>query len=403
VAQGFSAAWRLPGPRNAFIVRNGCVAMTFLRRIEGVTKLRVGVIFGGKSAEHEVSLQSAKNILDAIDKEKFDVTLLGIDKQGQWHINDASNFLLNAENPALIALNRSNKNVALIPGKEKQQLIEAEGAGALGQLDVVFPIVHGTLGEDGSLQGLLRMANMPFVGAGVLGSAVSMDKDVTKRLLRDAGLAVAPFVTLTRTTRNKYRFAQLSESLGLPLFIKPANQGSSVGVSKVHDQAEFEQAIALAFSFDHKVLVESAIVGREIECAVLGNDNPQASVCGEIILSDEFYSYDTKYINEQGAQVVVPAALDQDVSDKIRDVALKAFKALDCLGMARVDVFLTPDNNVIINEINTLPGFTNISMYPKLWGASGVSYTQLITTLIELALERHQQERGLNSSVFERD
>ncbi|TQI79586.1 D-alanine-D-alanine ligase [Serratia fonticola] len=368
-----------------------------------MTKLRVGVIFGGKSAEHEVSLQSAKNILDAIDKEKFDVTLLGIDKQGQWHINDASNFLLNAENPALIALNRSNKNVALIPGKEKQQLIEAEGAGALGQLDVVFPIVHGTLGEDGSLQGLLRMANMPFVGAGVLGSAVSMDKDVTKRLLRDAGLAVAPFVTLTRTTRNKYRFAQLSESLGLPLFIKPANQGSSVGVSKVHDQAEFEQAIALAFSFDHKVLVESAIVGREIECAVLGNDNPQASVCGEIILSDEFYSYDTKYINEQGAQVVVPAALDQDVSDKIRDVALKAFKALDCLGMARVDVFLTPDNNVIINEINTLPGFTNISMYPKLWGASGVSYTQLITTLIELALERHQQERGLNSSVFERD
>ncbi|NTY86340.1 D-alanine--D-alanine ligase [Serratia fonticola] len=367
-----------------------------------MTKLRVGVIFGGKSAEHEVSLQSAKNILDAIDKEKFDVTLLGIDKQGQWHLNDASNFLLNAENPALIALNHSNKNVALVPGYEKQQLIEADGAGALGQLDVVFPIVHGTLGEDGSLQGLLRMANMPFVGAGVLGSAVSMDKDVTKRLLRDAGLSVAPFVTLTRSNRNKYGFKQLSESLGLPLFVKPANQGSSVGVSKVHNQAEFEQAIALAFSFDHKVLVESAIVGREIECAVLGNDNPQASVCGEIILSDEFYSYDTKYINEQGAQVVVPAAIDQEVSDKIREVALQAFKALDCLGMARVDVFLTPDNNVIINEINTLPGFTNISMYPKLWGASGVSYTQLITALIELALERHQQDRGLNSSVFDR-
>jgi len=367
-----------------------------------VTKLRVGVIFGGKSAEHEVSLQSAKNILDAIDKEKFDVTLLGIDKAGQWHINDASNFLLNAENPALIALNHSNKNVALIPGQEKQQLIAADGAGALGQLDVVFPIVHGTLGEDGSLQGLLRMANIPFVGAGVLGSAVSMDKDVTKRLLRDAGLAIAPFVTLTRANRHQYGFAQLTEALGLPLFVKPANQGSSVGVSKVHDLAEFEQAIALAFSFDHKVLVESAIVGREIECAVLGNDRPQASVCGEIVLSDEFYSYDTKYINEQGAQVVVPAALDQATSDKIRDVALQAFKALDCLGMARVDVFLTPDNQVIINEINTLPGFTNISMYPKLWGASGVSYTQLITILIELALERHQQDRGLNSSVFDR-
>ncbi|MFC0229442.1 D-alanine--D-alanine ligase [Serratia aquatilis] len=367
-----------------------------------MTKLRVGVIFGGKSAEHEVSLQSAKNILDAIDKEKFDVTLLGIDKKGQWHINDASNFLLNAENPALIALNHTNKNVALIPGREKHQLIEADGAAALGQLDVVFPIVHGTLGEDGSLQGLLRMANIPFVGAGVLGSAVSMDKDVTKRLLRDAGLAVAPFVTLTRANRNQYGYSQLSERLGQTLFIKPANQGSSVGVSKAKDQAEFERAVALAFSFDHKVLVESAIVGREIECAVLGNDHPQASVCGEIVLSDEFYSYDTKYINEQGAQVVVPAAIDQAVSDKIRDVALKAFKALDCLGMARVDVFLTADDEVIVNEINTLPGFTNISMYPKLWGASGVSYTQLITTLIQLALERHQQDSGLNSSVFER-
>lgn len=367
-----------------------------------MTKLRVGVIFGGKSAEHEVSLQSAKNILDAIDKEKFDVTLLGIDKTGQWHINDASNFLLNAENPALIALNHSNKNVALIPGQEKQQLIEADGAGALGQLDVVFPIVHGTLGEDGSLQGLLRMANIPFVGAGVLGSAVSMDKDVTKRLLRDAGLAIAPFVTLTRANRHQYSFVQLTECLGLPLFVKPANQGSSVGVSKVQDLAGFEQAIALAFSFDHKVLVESAIVGREIECAVLGNDQPQASLCGEIVLSDEFYSYDTKYINEQGAQVVVPAAIDQATSDQIRHVALQAFNALDCLGMARVDVFLTPDNQVIINEVNTLPGFTNISMYPKLWGASGVSYTRLITLLIELALERHQQDRGLNSSVFDR-
>ncbi|MDE1512367.1 D-alanine--D-alanine ligase [Serratia nevei] len=367
-----------------------------------MTKLRVGVIFGGKSAEHEVSLQSAKNIVDAIDKEKFDVTLLGIDKQGQWHINDASNYLLNAENPALIALNRSNKNVALIPGQEKQQLIEAGSAGALGQLDVIFPIVHGTLGEDGSLQGLLRMANMPFVGAGVLGSAVSMDKDVTKRLLRDAGLAVAPFVTLTRANRAGFTFEQLSERLGLPLFVKPANQGSSVGVSKVENRAEFDAAVSLAFSFDHKVLVESAIVGREIECAVLGNDDPQASVCGEIVLIDAFYSYDTKYINEQGAQVVVPAAIAPEVSDHIREVALKAFRALECFGLARVDVFLTPDNQVVINEINTLPGFTNISMYPKLWAASGVSYQALITRLIELALERHQQDRALNSSVFDR-
>ncbi|MCW2476524.1 D-alanine--D-alanine ligase [Candidatus Symbiopectobacterium sp. NZEC151] len=362
-------------------------------------KLRVGIIFGGKSAEHEVSLQSAKNIIDAIDKAKFDVTLLGIDKQGAWHINDASNYLLNAENPALIALNRSNKSVALIPGQTQQQVIESQSAHALTQLDVIFPIVHGTLGEDGSLQGLLRMANIPFVGSSVLGSAVSMDKDVTKRLLRDAGLLVAPFVTLNRANRQHHSFTSVSRALGLPLFIKPANQGSSVGVSKVRNEAEFQQAVELAFQFDHKVLVEAAIVGREIECAVLGNDHPKASVCGEIVLSDEFYSYDTKYINEQGALVRAPADLTPDINEKIQHIALQAFQALECQGMARVDVFLTPDDDVIINEVNTLPGFTNISMYPKLWQASGLSYTDLITALIELALERQESDRALASSV----
>ncbi len=362
-------------------------------------KLRVGIIFGGKSAEHEVSLQSAKNIIDAIDKTKFDVTLLGIDKQGAWHINDASNYLLNAENPALIALNRSNKSVALIPGQTQQQVIESQSAHALTQLDVIFPIVHGTLGEDGSLQGLLRMANIPFVGSSVLGSAVSMDKDVTKRLLRDAGLLVAPFVTLNRANRQHHSFASVSHTLGLPLFIKPANQGSSVGVSKVRNDAEFQQAVELAFQFDHKVLVEAAIVGREIECAVLGNDHPKASVCGEIVLSDEFYSYDTKYINEQGALVRAPADLTPEINEKIQRIALQAFQALECQGMARVDVFLTPDDDVIINEVNTLPGFTNISMYPKLWQASGLSYTDLITALIELALERQENDRALASSV----
>lgn len=362
-------------------------------------KLRVGIIFGGKSAEHEVSLQSAKNIIDAIDKAKFDVTLLGIDKQGAWHINDASNYLLNAENPALIALNHSNKSVALIPGQTQQQVIESQNAHALTQLDVIFPIVHGTLGEDGSLQGLLRMANIPFVGSNVLGSAVSMDKDVTKRLLRDAGLLVAPFVTLNRANRQHHSFASVSAALGLPLFIKPANQGSSVGVSKVRNEAKFLQAVELAFQFDHKVLVEAAIVGREIECAVLGNDHPKASVCGEIVLNDEFYSYDTKYINEQGALVRAPADLTPEINEKIQRIALQAFQVLECQGMARVDVFLTPDNDVIINEVNTLPGFTNISMYPKLWQASGLSYTDLITALIELALERQENDRALASSV----
>ncbi|WJV54641.1 D-alanine--D-alanine ligase [Prodigiosinella aquatilis] len=364
-----------------------------------MNKIRVGVVFGGKSAEHEVSLQSAKNIVDAIDKTRFDVTLLGIDKQGEWHINDASNYLLNAENPALIALNRSNQNVALIPGQTHHQLIETHSANALSQLDVIFPIVHGTLGEDGSLQGLLRMANIPFVGSNVLGSAVSMDKDVTKRLLRDAGLQVAPFVTLTRANRSQHNFATVTARLGLPLFVKPANQGSSVGVSKARNEAEFRQAVELAFRYDHKVLVESAIAGREIECAVLGNDSPQASVCGEIELHDEFYSYDTKYINENGAAVTIPAKLSPETHDRIRAVALTAFQTLECQGMARVDVFLTNDEDIIVNEVNTLPGFTNISMYPKLWEASGIDYTSLITILIELALERHTQDSNLQSSV----
>ncbi|WP_058911498.1 D-alanine--D-alanine ligase [Entomohabitans teleogrylli] len=364
-----------------------------------MAKLRVGIVFGGKSAEHEVSLQSAKNIVDAIDKTKFDVLLLGIDKQGQWHVNDASDYLRNADDPARIALHHSGNTLALVPGLERNQLIDARQAGALPQVDVIFPIVHGTLGEDGSLQGMLRMANLPFVGSGVLSSAACMDKDVTKRLLRDAGLNIAPFITLTRASQQRVPFAELVQQFGLPLFVKPANQGSSVGVSKVTSEQEFHDALTLALRFDHKVIVEKGIVGREIECAVLGNEQPQASVCGEIVLNDDFYSYDTKYIADNGARVVVPAALEPAINDQIRAVALQAWQVLECRGMARVDVFLTPDGEVVINEINTLPGFTNISMYPKLWQASGISYSALITRLIELALERHQQDSALLCSV----
>lgn len=362
-------------------------------------KIRVGIIFGGKSAEHEVSLQSAKNILDAIDKTRFEPVLLGIDKQGQWHLNDASNFLLNAENPALIALNRSGDNVALIPGQRHQQLITSHNANPLSQIDVIFPVVHGTLGEDGSLQGLLRMAALPFVGSDVLGSAVSMDKDVTKRLLRDAGLQVAPWLCITQKQRRQLDINEVISRFGLPLFIKPANQGSSVGVSKVTHADAFSAALDLAFKYDRKVLIEKGIKGREIECAVLGNDDPQASPCGEVVLNDAFYSYETKYISETGAQIVVPAALPPATSEAIRAVAVRAFNTLECSGMARVDVFLTENNEILVNEINTLPGFTNISMYPKLWQHAGLGYSQLITRLIELALERHQQADQLRSSV----
>lgn len=362
-------------------------------------KTRVGIIFGGRSAEHEVSLQSARNILDALDKERFEVSLIGIDKQGQWHLSDPQGFLLHAGDPARIALHRSGNAVAVRPGLERQQLVAVDPATALEQIDVVFPIVHGTLGEDGSLQGLLRMANLPFVGSGVLASAVAMDKDVAKRLLRDAGLQVAPFVCLNRIAAASADHAALVAQLGTPLFVKPANQGSSVGVSKVHDAVEFDAALALALSFDHKVLVESAVVGREIECAVLGNEHPEASVCGEVVVHDAFYSYDTKYISDTGAEVVVPAAISAADQQRIRDIAVQAYQVLDCAGLARVDVFLTADGEVVINEINTLPGFTRISMYPKLWGASGLSYTALITRLLELALERHAADGRLQSTV----
>ena len=250
-------------------------------------KLRVGIVFGGKSAEHEVSLQSAKNIVDAIDKSRFDVVLLGIDKQGQWHVSDASNYLLNADDPAHIALRPSATSLAQVPGKHEHQLIDAQNGQPLPTVDVIFPIVHGTLGEDGSLQGMLRVANLPFVGSDVLASAACMDKDVTKRLLRDAGLNIAPFITLTRANRHNISFAEVESKLGLPLFVKPANQGSSVGVSKVTSEEQYTIAVDLAFEFDHKVIVEQGIKGREIECAVLGNDNPQASTCGEIVLTSD--------------------------------------------------------------------------------------------------------------------
>jgi D-alanine-D-alanine ligase len=358
-------------------------------------KIRVALVCGGQSAEHEVSLQSAQNILQALDKERFEPVLIGIDKQGHWHMQPADNFLLHGNDPAQIALTPNTTELALVPGRAEQQLADmgcSTAAAALGQIDVVFPIVHGTLGEDGALQGLLRLANLPFVGSDVLGSAVCMDKDVTKRLLRDAGLEIAPFVSFTRSTARQADFDALSAQLGLPMFVKPANQGSSVGVSKVRNRTEFTQAMALALRYDHKVLVEQAITGREIECAVLGNDDDlQASVCGEIVVQDDFYAYDTKYLNANGAAVVVPADLPADVHMRIRQLALQAFQVLGCAGLARVDVFLTAMGQVVINEVNTLPGFTSISMYPKLWQASGLGYTALLTRLIELALERHVQ------------
>ena len=359
-------------------------------------KVRVGILFGGKSAEHEVSLQSAKNVIDALDQNKYEVVLIGIDKQGTWLLNDTSRFLLNSQNPKLIKLNQSNDAVTLVPqGGGSLTHIASKQADAA--LDVVFPILHGPFGEDGTVQGLLKLAGVPFVGSGILGSAVGMDKEMMKRLLREADLPVGPFLVF-RAHHANLNFADVTGKLGLPLFVKPANLGSSVGVNKVTNEDDFRHAVAEAFAYDRKILVEAFIEGREIECSVLGNDDPIASVPGEVIASHEFYSYEAKYIDENGATLEIPAKVSEATSRTIQDLAVKVFTTLGCEGLARVDFFLQPDGEVIVNEINTMPGFTSISMYPRLWEASGIPYADLIDRLIQLAMERFEREQRLKTS-----
>jgi D-alanine-D-alanine ligase len=360
-------------------------------------KIRVGILFGGCSAEHEVSLQSAKNVVDALDKNKYEVVLIGIDKQGRWCINDSSQFLLNAEDPKLIKLNQSNLEVGLIPGRRQDQLIIVEQNSNISNLDVVFPILHGPLGEDGSIQGLLRLANLPFVGSSVLGSAICMDKDVTKRLLQQANLPICKYITLKKYDEPLI-FSEAVHQLGLPIFIKPANMGSSIGVSKVNNEDDFIRAIELAFKYDNKILLEENVKGREIEISVLGNENPMTSVAGEIVIKNGFYSYDVKYI-EDSAALEVPANISQNVYETMQKLAISAFKVLECKGLARCDFFLLDDGRVYINEINTMPGFTKISMYPRLWNVSGIAYSELISRLIDLALEDHTRDKALQTDL----
>ena len=362
-----------------------------------MSRIRVGILFGGRSAEHEVSLQSARNIVDAIDTNKYDVVLIEIDKTGAWHLDEGSRFLLQTTGSDLPALSAGGENLAMVPGKQGEQLVLLSGQQAPGSLDVVFPILHGPFGEDGTVQGLLKLANIPFVGAGVLGSAVGMDKDVMKRLLRDAGIPIAKFITLNKYSAMEVAFDDARGQLGLPLFIKPANLGSSVGIHKVRDREEFDRAVRDAFKYDNKVLIEECISGHEIECSVLGNDQPVASVLGEILPRHEFYSYEAKYLDESGAALEIPANLPQEISEQIRQVAVKTFSVLCCEGMARVDFFLRNGDEIIVNEINTIPGFTRISMYPKLWEASGLPYSDLIDKLITLAMEKFEREKLLKT------
>jgi D-alanine-D-alanine ligase len=357
-------------------------------------KKRVGIIFGGKSAEHEVSLQSAKNIVEAIDKQRFEVILIGIDKQGAWKVLEQEHYIENDKNPKLIAINDvgNNLQIQFLTNENKFLEQKQDGIYYLSSIDVIFPIIHGTLGEDGSLQGMMNILDIPYVGCDVLSSALCMDKDISKRLLLAAGIQVTPYIAVHAYQRDQLSFEQVQDKLGLPIFIKPANQGSSVGISKVINSYEFEKALETAFLYDEKVLIEKFVNGREIECAVLGSSaNPKASVCGEIEIQSSFYSYDAKYINSEASRMIIPAKISEELSEKIRHQAIQAFQILGCSGLARIDFFLTENNEIYINELNTLPGFTNKSMYSKLWEKSGLNYSDLISQLIDLAVERYSE------------
>ncbi len=359
-------------------------------------RLRIAVLCGGRSAEHEVSLQSAGNVIRAMDPNKYQALVVGIDRQGCWRLYDADRFAACANDPGRIRLRKSGRRVALDPGSGR--FIDRKNGRALPALDAVFPVLHGPFGEDGTVQGLLELAGLPYVGAGVLGSAAGMDKEVMKRLLREARLPVADFVVLHRDRVDPARSRAAVSRLGLPLFVKPANLGSSVGVSKVKSPRELSDAVRLAFAYDDKVLLESFVPGREIECSVLGNADPIASLPGEIVPRAEFYSYRAKYIDENGALLRAPVDLPEPVIARVQRLSVDSFRACCCEGMARVDLFLTARGRLVVNELNTIPGFTSISMYPMLWQASGIPYSRLIDRLIRLALERHRRKARLKSS-----
>lgn len=364
-------------------------------------KIRVGVLFGGKSAEHDVSLQSARNIINALDKKKYEVILIGIDKRGQWYIQEAIANIPHQQPAQLTVTTHLNDWVTIVPGQSHTLLTGLMSKEQITTLDVIFPVVHGPFGEDGTIQGLMKLANVPFVGSDVLSSAICMDKDIAKRLAREAGIPIPKFVTLYRRDLDQVNEEQILKEVGLPCFVKPANLGSSIGIHKVKTKAELRTAIEQAFLYDHKILVEEGIEGREIECGVLGNDDPIASVPGEIIPKAEFYTYEAKYFDPEGAEVIAAADLPADIVKKVQELAIKAFRAYDCDGMARVDFFLKKDGTILLNEINTIPGFTRISQYPKMWEASGVSYTELLDRLIELALEKFDQRQTLKVSPEE--
>lgn len=362
-------------------------------------KIRVGVIFGGRSAEHEVSIVSAASVIGALDKKKYEVLPIGITAEGRW---------LSATNALELLKQRADiENLPehiLVPDPRKQGLVELKDSSAQvtpQHIDVAFPVLHGTYGEDGTIQGLFELADIPYVGSGVLGSAVGMDKVIQKQLLRQMDIPVTPdvwFFMHEFSDKSKKIIGEIEKKLRYPCFVKPANLGSSIGISKAHNRRELVEAIRLAGEYDLKILVERSVEhAREIECSVLGNDEPVASVPGEIVPSNEFYDYDAKYVDGKSA-AVIPAPLPKAVIKKIQKYAVESFRALDCAGMARVDFLVARKTNaVFLNELNTIPGFTSISMYPKLWQASGLSYADLLDQLVQLAIERHTSRANLKT------
>ena len=370
-------------------------------------RLRVGVLFGGRSTEHEVSILSAQSIIAAMDPQRFEPVPLYIDKEGRWLTGDTLK--------RLVSDSAAREYVYLPPDPTQHSLVPAqdgrtspsggEQRGGLPPLDVVFPVFHGLNGEDGTIQGVLELANLPYVGAGVLGSALGLDKIYMKRAFAAAGLPVVDYLPITRRQyeRDPDAFIALVEArIGYPCFTKFANSGSSVGTTKAHNRAELVEGLRLASTFDRKLLVERAIDARELEISVLGNDEPEASVVGEVVPAHEFYDYDAKYLDE-GSRLLIPAPVDAVVAQDARSMALRAFQAVDAAGMARVDFFLERTNGrLLVNELNTIPGFTRISMYPKLWEASGLSYPKLIERLVELAIERFDDRQRSQTAIDSR-
>jgi D-alanine-D-alanine ligase len=356
----------------------------------GAKRIRVGVLFGGRSGEHEVSIASAQSVLRALDPEKYEVVPIGITKDGRWLVGDGAQKLL----PDVL---KRGRRVVLPPDPSAGSLMTVGESPAAppARIDVMFPVLHGTFGEDGTVQGLLDLAGVPYVGAGVLGSAVGMDKDVQKRLFREAKLPVVEFIAITRAEwqRNPRSVEKaVAKKFRYPVFVKPATLGSSVGMTKVRTARGLPAAMDEAAQFAQKILVERAVKAREIEVAVLGNEHPEAAIPGEIIPHREFYDYAAKYL-EEGTQLRIPAKLNTAQVKRFQDFACRAFRAIECRGMARVDFFLEKrTGKIYLNELNTIPGFTSISMYPKMWEASGVSYSQLIDRLIELALDEHREK-----------